>query len=61
MNIIDYENLTLNHPEIVYDLPGSNKRLIQRTNGYRETIISGKVAFKNGESTGIMNGNLVRN
>ena len=25
MNIIDYENLTLNHPEIVYDLPGSNK------------------------------------
>ena len=61
MNIIDYENLTLNHPEIVYDLPGSNKRLIQRTNGYRETIISGKVAFQNGESTGIMNGNLVRN
>ena len=40
---------------------GSNKRLIQRTNGYRETIISGKVAFQNGESTGIMNGNLVRN
>ena len=61
MNIIDYENLTLNHPEIVYDLPGSNKRLIQRTNGYRETIISGKVVFQNGESTGIMNGNLVRN
>ena len=61
MNIIDYENLTLNHPEIVYDLPGSNKRLIQRTNGYRETIISGKVAFQNGVSTGLMNGNLVRN
>ena len=60
INIIDYENLTLSHPEIVYDLPGSNKRLIQKTKGYKYTLVSGEVAFCNGQSTGSMLGKLLR-
>ena len=28
-NVIDYENLTLLKPEMVYDLPGGGKRLVQ--------------------------------
>ena len=60
INIIDYDNLQLNHPEITYDLPGSNKRLIQKTKGYRETIVSGKIAFRNGETSGSLLGKLVR-
>ena len=60
INIIDYENLSLRHPEIVYDLPGSNKRLIQKTTGYKYTIVSGDVAFCNGQSTGSMPGKLLR-
>ena len=60
INIIDYENLSLSHPEIVYDLPGSNKRLIQKTSGYKYTLLSGEVAFCNGQSTGSMLGKLLR-
>ena len=60
INIIDYDNLTLNQPEIINDLPGSSKRLIQKTEGYSETIVSGKVAFRNGLSTGSLTGRLVR-
>ena len=37
-NVIDYENLTLLKPEMVYDLPGGGKRLVQSANGYKATI-----------------------
>ena len=60
INIIDYDNLTLSQPEIINDLPGSSKRLIQKTEGYSKTIVSGKVAFSNGLSTGSLTGRLVR-
>ena len=60
INIIDYDNLTLSPPEITYDLPGFNKRLIQKTSGYKYTIVSGQVAFCDGKSTGKMPGKLVR-
>ena len=60
LNLIDYDELTLEAPEMVFDLPSNGKRLIQRARGYTATISHGKVTFEDGESTGQMPGRLVR-
>ena len=61
INVIDYDNLTLHEPEIINDLPAGGRRLVQKASGYEYTIVSGEVAFKNGEPTGALNGKLIRN
>jgi N-acyl-D-aspartate/D-glutamate deacylase len=60
INVIDFDGLKLRAPEIVYDLPAGGKRLIQKAEGYTATIISGTLAFKNGEPTGALVGKLLR-
>lgn len=60
VNVIDFGNLRLHAPEIVHDLPAGGKRLIQKATGYTATIISGEVAFRNGEPMGKLNGKLIR-
>jgi N-acyl-D-aspartate/D-glutamate deacylase len=60
LNLIDYAALRLHKPEMVYDLPGQGKRLIQKADGYRATICSGVVTYENGEHTGAMPGRLLR-
>ena len=61
INVIDFENLTLHEPEVLNDLPAGGRRLVQRASGYEYTIVSGQIAFKDGESTGALNGKLIRN
>ena len=61
INIIDFDNLTLHEPEVLYDLPAGGRRLVQKASGYEYTIVSGQVAFKDGEATGALNGRLIRN
>ncbi|MDR3498257.1 MAG: amidohydrolase family protein [Parvibaculum sp.] len=60
VNVIDFDHLRLFSPRIVNDLPAGGKRLIQQTDGYTASIVSGAVAFRNGEPTGALNGRLVR-
>lgn len=60
INVIDYDNMRLRRPEIVYDLPAGGKRLIQRTEGFDATIVSGAVVYRGGEATGALPGRLVR-
>jgi N-acyl-D-aspartate/D-glutamate deacylase len=60
VNVIDFEGLTLHPPTVVYDLPAGGRRLIQRATGYKHTIVSGEVAFIEGEPTGKLNGNVIR-
>ncbi len=60
INILDYDRLRLRSPEIVYDLPAGGKRLVQRTEGFDATIVSGQVVYRNGEATGALPGRLVR-
>ncbi len=60
INVIDFENLTLHVPRVVHDLPAGGRRLMQKASGYETTVISGKVAFKNGEPTGELNGKVIR-
>ena len=60
INIIDYDNLRLHNPEMAYDLPGGGKRLVQSAEGYKATICSGVVTYRDGEHTGELPGRLVR-
>jgi N-acyl-D-aspartate/D-glutamate deacylase len=60
LNVIDYESLRLKAPEVAYDLPAGGKRLLQRAEGYRYTIVAGEVTYRDGEPTGALPGRLVR-
>ena len=60
VNVIDFEQLGLHRPELVFDLPGGAKRLVQRSSGYVATVNSGQVTIEKGEDTGARPGVLVR-
>ena len=60
INVIDYDNMRLRRPEVVYDLPAGGKRLVQRTDGFDATIVSGSIVYRDGEPTGALPGRLIR-
>jgi N-acyl-D-aspartate/D-glutamate deacylase len=60
INILDYDRLRLRAPEVVYDLPAGGRRLLQRTDGFDATIVSGAVVYRHGEATGALPGRLIR-
>ena len=60
INVIDYDRLALGYPQVAYDLPSGGRRLIQKSNGFEATIVSGVPVYRNGESTGQYPGRLVR-
>ena len=60
LNVIDYANLRICAPEVLYDLPAGGRRMVQRTQGYTATIVSGVPVHMNGEATGELPGRLIR-
>ena len=60
LNVIDFDHLACESPAMAYDLPAGGKRLLQRARGYRATIVSGEVTYRDGEPTGALPGRLVR-
>lgn len=60
LNVIDFDRLTLRAPEVTYDLPTGGRRLMQRAEGYRAAVVSGRVAYRDGVATGTKAGRLVR-
>jgi N-acyl-D-aspartate/D-glutamate deacylase len=60
VNVIDHDALALEPPEMVYDLPASGKRLVQRARGYTATMKSGTVVREHDEATGQRPGRLLR-
>jgi N-acyl-D-aspartate/D-glutamate deacylase len=60
LNLIDWEALGLESPEMVFDLPTGGKRLIQKARGYRQTLVAGETICEDGKLTGIRPGRLVR-
>jgi len=60
INVIDFENLKIHPPEMVYDLPSDARRLVQRVEGYKYTLCSGEIIFVDGKETGARPGRLVR-
>jgi N-acyl-D-aspartate/D-glutamate deacylase len=60
VNVIDFDNLQLRPPHMVYDLPSGARRLMQEADGYVATIASGVVIYRDGRHTGALPGKLVR-
>ena len=61
INVIDFDSMNLQYPEIANDFPGGAGRFIQRANGYTATIVNGEVFMESGEHTGALNGKMLRN
>lgn len=60
VNVIDFENLALEPPRAVTDLPAGGRRLLQSAKGYVATIVNGTVTRRDGRDTGARPGRLVR-
>ncbi|MBS2016412.1 MAG: amidohydrolase family protein [Deltaproteobacteria bacterium] len=60
LNVIDFEKLCLLRPQLVKDLPAGGKRLVQRAEGYRATLVAGQPILENGELTGAKPGRVAR-
>jgi N-acyl-D-amino-acid deacylase len=60
LNVIDFDRLNLRLPEMVFDLPGGARRLIQQADGYVATIVSGEVTMDHGNDTGARPGRVLR-
>jgi len=43
-------------PTVEKDLPGGARRLVQKAEGIRATLVNGAVTFENGEATGVRSG-----
>jgi N-acyl-D-amino-acid deacylase len=60
LNVIDWDRLQLELPELVHDLPAGARRLVQRARGYDATLVSGIVTLRDGEHTGELPGRVIR-
>jgi N-acyl-D-aspartate/D-glutamate deacylase len=60
LNVIDFDNLGMHAPRLVFDLPAGGKRLLQQSVGYHHTFVNGVEVCRDGESTGATPGRLVR-
>jgi N-acyl-D-amino-acid deacylase len=60
INLIDFDGLQVQKPELVHDMPAGGRRFVQRVQGYEATFVAGEQIFERGEHTGAMPGRLVR-
>jgi N-acyl-D-aspartate/D-glutamate deacylase len=60
LNVIELDKLRLLRPELVADLPAGGKRLLQRAEGYRATIVNGRAIARDGRLTGEAPGRVAR-
>jgi N-acyl-D-aspartate/D-glutamate deacylase len=60
VNLIDYDRLQVQKPELVHDMPAGGRRFVQKVEGYEATLVAGTPIFERGEHTGALPGRLVR-
>lgn len=60
VNVIDLDRLRLLPPEFVYDFPHGAGRLSQRAEGYRATLVNGRLLVENDSHTGQRPGGVLR-
>jgi N-acyl-D-aspartate/D-glutamate deacylase len=60
INVIDFDNLRLDSPTMVHDLPAGGRRLLQQAEGYDYTVVAGQVTRDHGVDTEARPGRLVR-
>ena len=58
--VFDPDTLMAEMPEVVDDLPGGARRLVQRTRGVAATVVNGEILLRNGKHTGALPGRLLR-
>ena len=60
LNVLDPATIAPAMPEVVWDLPGGARRLVQKSTGIKATVVNGEVLTRDGEHTGAMPGQLLR-
>ena len=60
VNVLDPAKVAERQPELVHDFPGGAPRYIQKSMGYRATIVNGAVTLEDGEHTGARAGTVLR-
>ena len=60
VNVFDADRVAECQPELVHDFPGGAPRYIQRSVGYKTTILNGQVNVVDGEHTGARAGKVLR-
>ncbi len=60
VNVLDPSTVAECQPEVVNDFPGGAPRFIQRSRGYKATLVNGQVSVENGEHTGVRSGGVLR-
>jgi N-acyl-D-aspartate/D-glutamate deacylase len=60
LNVIDHQGLTMHPPEVLHDLPGGIRRLVQGATGYVATIANGVPIVERDQLTGELPGRVLR-
>ena len=60
INVFNPEDVTELQPVLVNDFPGGAPRYIQKSRGFKATIINGQVNVLDGEATGARAGQVLR-
>ena len=60
LNVIDFDNLTIQAPYTRADLPTGASRILQPSTGYLATMVAGEVVRRHDEDTGARPGRLLR-
>ena len=60
INVFDAATVAEKQPELVNDFPGGAARFIQRSTGYKATLVNGQVNVLDGEHTGARAGAVLR-
>jgi N-acyl-D-amino-acid deacylase len=60
INVIDFDNLSLDLPNMLFDLPKGGKRLLQYSKGYAATLVKGVITRRDDQDTGARPGRLYR-
>ena len=60
LNVFDPARVAPAMPSVVADLPGGERRILQRAEGFLATVVGGRVVHLRGEHTGELPGRLIR-
>ena len=60
INVFDPDKVAERQPVLVHDFPGGAPRYIQKSMGYKTTIVNGEVTLVDGEHTGARAGQVLR-
>ncbi len=60
INVFDPARIGPEMPTLQFDLPGGEKRIVQKAGGILATVVTGEITQRNGEPTGARSGRLIR-